>query len=144
VMSAGTGILHSEFNPSDKEPVNLLQIWIYPKEKNIKPRYAQKYYSPEERKNKFQTVVSGIDKNGALYIHQDAVISIVNLEAEKEIIYMLKKSGNGIYLFVIEGEGYVEGVQLFKRDAIGIVETDQTLIKAGKNTTLLIIETLLL
>jgi len=87
VMSAGTGVMHSEFNPSKDEEVNLFQLWIFPKEKGITPRYDQKSFDASERKNKVQRVASGYQENGELYIHQDAAISLAHLEKGKRNIF---------------------------------------------------------
>ncbi|RJP62703.1 MAG: pirin family protein [Ignavibacteriales bacterium] len=140
VMSAGSGILHSEFNPSGTEKVNLLQIWIYPKEKNIKPRYDQKKFDPSERENKIQTVVSGISKNGALYIHQDASLSLLNLEKDKSLKYEIHKKGNAVYLFLIDGQVQLDDEELFRRDAAGLSGTDEISILAKEKSDILIIE----
>ncbi len=140
VMSAGSGILHSEFNPSGTDKVSLLQIWIYPKEKNIKPRYDQKKFDPSERDNKIQTVVSGISKNGALYIHQDASLSLINLEKDLSIKYENFKKGNAIYLFLIDGQVQIDDEDLFRRDAVGINGTDEISILAKEKSDILLIE----
>ncbi len=140
VMSAGTGITHSEVNPSADERVNLLQLWIFPKEKNIKPRYDQKKFSSEERKNKLQTVASGFKSEGSLYIHQDAAITLGNVEKGMTLTYNNFKPGNGFYLFVIDGKINLSGEKLSTRDAIGIWEEDQLAILAEENTEFVIIE----
>ena len=140
VMSAGTGITHSEMNPSNDEKVNLFQLWIFPKEQNIKPRYDQKKFSVEERKNNLQTVASGFKTNGALYIHQDAAIILGNVEKGKKIMYKNIKPGNGSYLLVINGKINLAGEELSTRDAIGIWEQDQVEITAEENTDFVIIE----
>ncbi|MCX6150526.1 MAG: pirin family protein [Ignavibacteriales bacterium] len=140
VMSAGSGILHSEFNPSQNDLLNLLQIWIFPKEKNIKPRYDQKYFSPDDRKNKFQTVASGIDKNEALYIHQNAALSLASMENSTEINYKIKFPGNGIYVFVLDGEIKIADEELFKRDAIGLNGLSEISISALSDSKILLIE----
>ena len=140
VMSAGTGITHSEMNPSKYERVNLFQLWIFPKEQNIKPRYEQKNFLVEERKNNLQTVASGFKTNGALYIHQDAAITLGNVEKGKKITYNNFKPGNGSYLLVINGKINLSGEELSTRDAIGIWEQDQVEITAVENTDFVIIE----
>ena len=140
VMSAGTGITHSEINPSNNKKVNLFQLWIFPKEQNIKPRYEQKKFSIEERKNNLQTVASGFKTDGALYIHQDAAITLGNVEKGKKIIYKNFKPGNGSYLLVINGKINLSGEELTTRDAIGVREQDQVEISAVENTDFVIIE----
>lgn len=140
VMSAGSGITHSEMNPSNGEKVNLFQLWIFPKEQNIKPRYDQKKFSVEERKNNLQTVASGFKTNGALYIHQDAAITLGNVEKGKNIMYKNFKPGNCSYLLVINGKINLSGEELSTRDAIGIWEQDQLEISAEENTDFVIVE----
>jgi hypothetical protein len=140
VMSAGTGITHSEMNPSNKDEVSLLQLWIFPKEKNITPRYDQKYFPLEERKNQLKTVASGFNLKDSLYIHQNAAITLGHAEAGKEINYKNIKPGNGYYLFVISGKINLLNQELSDRDAIGITETEQFSIKAGEESRFVIIE----
>lgn len=140
VMSAGTGITHSEMNPSNKENVNLFQLWIFPKEQNIKPRYDQKKFPIGERENNLQTVASGFKSDGALYIHQDAAITLGNIEKGKKITYKNFKPGNGSYLLVINGKINLSSEELSTRDAMGIWEQDQVEISAEENTDFVIIE----
>lgn len=140
IMSAGSGLTHSEFNNSNNEEVNFLQIWVLPKEKNIKPRYEQKTFKPSDRKNKFQTVISPEKNKGTIWINQDAVFSLGNFESGKTAEYTLKHKDNGIYLFVIEGEINITGTNLGKRDAIGIEDTEKISLTAAKDSELLLIE----
>ena len=140
IMSAGTGVQHSEANESATEPVTLFQVWIFPKEKNIKPRYNQKTFDVNDRKNKWQTVVSPIEADNALWINQDARFSLTNLDAGKEIIYSNGFKNNGVFLVVINGAVTVDGQQLNKRDALGISESDSFTINALEDAELLAIE----
>ncbi|MCC7233142.1 MAG: pirin family protein [Bacteroidia bacterium] len=140
VMSAGTGVLHSEFNPLEKERTNLFQIWIFPKENGIKPRYDQKAFDPEEQKNTIQTVASGFKSNGELYIHQDAAISMSTLDGGRSLDYTFRKNGNGAYLMVVNGIVTVDNNRLERRDAIGISDTGTFSIHAQENSQVLIIE----
>lgn len=140
VMSAGTGVMHSEFNPSPTEKTNLFQLWIFPKENGIKPRYDQKTFSVDERKNKIQTVASGFKQNGELYIHQDAALSLADIDKANSISYPVSKYGNGAYIMVIDGEVEIEGEKLSHRDAIGISETETVVIRANENSKLLIVD----
>lgn len=140
IMSAGTGIFHSEFNASTIEQTRLFQIWVFPKEKNIQPRYDQKLFSIEERKNNFQTVVAPDKKNGALWINQDAFLSLGNFEKGRVEEYSIKYSGNGAFVFVIEGEIEIDGTKLERRDAMGISETEKISLKTNSNVEVLIIE----
>jgi len=140
IMSAGSGLTHSEFNNSPTKIVNLLQIWIFPKEKNITPRYDQKVFDPADKKNKLLTVVSPEKINGALWINQDAYFSIGNLEESKVLSYEVKHKGNGIYLFVIDGSVEVSNEKLSVRDAIGIEDTNKIDMTALKNSEVLVID----
>lgn len=119
VMSAGTGIFHSEHNASDTEPVNFFQLWIFTNEKGHKPRYDQKKFFPEGREEKWQLLVSPDGKDGSLWIHQNAFISILESGGLTETSYHLHSPGNGVYFMVIDGEAEIEGVDLGKRDAAG-------------------------
>jgi quercetin 2,3-dioxygenase len=140
IMSAGTGITHSEYNHSKTEPVQLLQIWVFPKERNIKPRYDQKLFSAEEKKNKLLTVVSPSKENDAVWINQDAWFSLGSLEKNKNIEYNLHKKGNGVYVFVIEGEINAGEIELGKRDGLGISDADKFNVTAKTNAVILLIE----
>ena len=124
IMSAGTGVQHSEANASATDPVTLFQVWIFPKERNIKPRYDQKTFDVTERANKWQTVVSPVDADNALWINQDARFALTKLDAGKEITYSNAFAGNGVFLVVINGSVMVDGDQLNKRVALGISETE--------------------
>ena len=139
IMSAGSGIQHSEKNHSAGDAVNFLQIWIQPKVRNIKPRYDQKTFKVEDRNDKWQTVVAP-DIDSAVWINQDAWFSMSNLGVGKKIQYDLKKKGNGVYLFLIDGRINVENDVLVKRDAIGISETEKINITADSASEILIIE----
>lgn len=139
VMSAGSGITHSEFNPSEKENVNLLQLWIFPKEKNIQPRYDQKSFPLSERKNKLVSAVSGYKENGALYIHQNAEIKLGNFDKDQSFEYKIR-NGNGIYVFIIDGSLNVADEELFKRDAIGIFDAENISFEVKENSNFIIIE----
>ena len=138
VMSAGTGVTHSEFNPSDSEKVNFLQLWIFPKEHGIKPRYDQKKFSINE--DEVVEIVSGTGKGAALFINQEAFIYRGKLSGGNKYEYKLNKKGNGVYLFVLEGSLIFEDITLNKRDAAGISESDQFPVKAVTDSEFIIIE----
>jgi len=140
IMSAGSGLTHSEFNNSKKEFVNLFQIWVFPKEKNITPRYDQKIFNPEERKNKFQIVVSPDEKDGALWINQDAYFTLGNFDEGNLLKYEIKKNGNGVYVMITEGSAEIDGEVLSRRDAIGLSDLSSVEIKILAKSELLIIE----
>ena len=140
IMSAGSGIKHSEYNASKTDKVNFLQIWVIPKQKNIKPRYEQKTFAAPDRNNKWLVVVSPDENAGSVWINQDAVFSLAHLHKDSTITYKNKFRGNGVYLFIIEGEAEVNGETLHKRDAIEISDTDEFDIKINADADLLAIE----
>ena len=140
VMSAGTGVTHSEFNPSSSDSVNLFQLWIFPKENGIKPRYDQKTFDPNLKKNKVHTVASGFKTNGELYIHQDAAISLAGIDSGNEIDYSISKNGNGAYIMIINGDVEINGEKLSSRDAIGVTDTKTINIKSVSGSEILIID----
>jgi redox-sensitive bicupin YhaK (pirin superfamily) len=140
IMSAGTGVKHSEANASATEPVTLFQIWLYPKVENIKPRYDQRTFDIAQRINKWQYIVSPIENDGGLWINQDARFAMTKLEAGKILTYENAFKGNGIYLVVINGTVEIEGQVLNKRDSAGIENTNSLNITASEDAELLLIE----
>ncbi|MCC9166209.1 pirin family protein [Pontibacter harenae] len=140
IMSAGTGLTHSEYNHSKEEKVKFLQIWVFPKEREIKPRYEQKTFNPEDRQNKLQTVVSPEKGSDAVWINQDAWFTLGTLKGGFSEDYKLHKNGNGVYAFVLEGEVEIDGEKLGRRDGLGISETDSFNIKASEDAELLLME----
>jgi redox-sensitive bicupin YhaK (pirin superfamily) len=140
IMSAGTGVQHSEANASATEPVTLFQIWLFPKQKNIIPRYDQKTFDSNQRINKWQTVVSPIEADKALWINQDAKLSLTKLEAGKTLTYSNSFAGNGVFLVAVNGAIKVDDITLGKRDAVGIYDTDSFSVTATKDAELLAIE----
>jgi redox-sensitive bicupin YhaK (pirin superfamily) len=140
IMSAGKGIQHSEFNASSSAEVNLLQIWIFPMERNIEPRYDQKIYDIESSRNSFITVVSPEETNSSVLINQNAFISLGSFDADEKATYRINYSGNGAYIFVIEGRVEIDGTDLNRRDALGVYQTDQVKLKFSEKSRLLIIE----
>ena len=140
IMSAGTGVQHSEANASATEPLTLFQIWVFPKKRNITPRYDQMNFDINDRINKWQVVVSPNEADNALWINQDARFTLTKLEAGKEIGYTNAFTGNGIFLVVINGSVKVNEQQLNKRDALGISGTNSFTILASEDAELLAIE----
>ena len=140
IMSAGTGVQHSEVNSSKTEEVNLFQLWVFPKEKNIKPRYDQRTYDINDRINKWQIVVSPNEADKALWINQDAVFALTKLEKGKTLEYKPAFKGNGVYLVVINGSVKVNDTVLDRRDAAGISETDSFTITANDDAELLAVD----
>ncbi|MEO6347231.1 MAG: pirin family protein [Aquaticitalea sp.] len=142
VMSAGTGLQHSEVNGSDSEYLNLFQIWIIPNKRNVEPRYGQKQFDKIERQNRLQIVVSSIDNpyDGSLNIHQDAKISRLDLSTETTFEYKPKSKSHGVYVMNIHGSVSIGTDELQQRDAIGISETDSFKIVSQEDSELLLIE----
>lgn len=140
IMSAGSGIAHSEKNASATEAVNFLQIWVFPKVRNIQPRYDQKLFLAEDRVNKFQTVVSPERDGNGLWINQDAWFSLGKMKTGFTTEYTLNKTSNGVYAFVIEGDVTINGQQLNKRDGLGVWDTDKLSIVADTEAEVLLME----
>lgn len=140
VMSAGTGIQHSEFNHNKDKELKLLQIWVFPNKKNVTPRYGQMTLNVAERKNKLQQIVSPNENDEGMWIHQDAWFHMTDLDAGKTLSYDLKKKDNGVYCFVLEGDVTINGQDLNRRDGLGVKDIDQFDIVAKSNTSLLLME----
>lgn len=140
VMSAGTGIVHAEYNHNKDKEVKFFQIWLFPEKKNIEPRYEQKHFTDQERLNNIQTVVSPDRSHGSLWINQQAWFSRTFLEAGKSVEYALHGKDKGVYVFAIEGKAQVEDEVLKRRDAAGFWEADRINISASESTDILLIE----
>jgi len=140
-MSAGTGIMHSEYNASKVNPVKFLQIWILPNRQNIPPQYSQITLNVEDRKNKLQQIVSPrtSDTTGVTIL-QDAWFHLGDLKKGIQLIYKIKREGNGAYLFILSGSVHVEGQRLSQRDGMGIWDTDQVAITAESDSELLLMD----
>ena len=140
-MSAGTGIFHSEVNNLPDKPARLLQIWVFPEERNIKPRYEQKAFDPLLRKNQWQLLAGPDPQNGELDIRQKAWFSRIDLTRGRESNYTLHEKLNGIYLFVINGSvKFDNDQQLQRRDGAGIWEIDYLKLSAVEDSDVLVIE----
>jgi redox-sensitive bicupin YhaK (pirin superfamily) len=140
VMSAGTGVYHSEYNKNKDQSVSLLQIWVFPHTQNVKPRYGQKNIKNLKKTNSFYPIVTPNPKDSEMWIHQDAWFHLGEFNEETTVKYGIQKNGNGVYVFVIEGEGSVLDKTLSKRDALGIWEADSFSITAKKNSKILLLE----
>lgn len=140
VMSAGTGIAHSEMNANHDKEVRFFQIWIIPNKRNVQPRYDQLAIDAVAMKNNLLQILSPNPDDAGVWIHQDAWFSMGQLDAGFATNYTLKKSGNGIYAFVIEGDVTINGQALNHRDALGIEFAQELEIKANSNSTLLLME----
>lgn len=139
IMSAGKGIAHSEKNANHNAEVKFLQIWVFPKDKNIEPRYEQKTFDLASYHNKLQTVVAP-DNTEAVWINQDAWFTLGSFEKGIKADYKVKREGNGMYVFVIEGEVIINEQHLGKRDALGIWDTDAIKIEATTGAQILLID----
>ncbi|WP_299897663.1 pirin family protein [uncultured Aquimarina sp.] len=141
VMSAGTGIMHSEYNNNPDKQVKFLQIWIYPNKKGVAPRYDQITLNSNDRKNKLQQILSPNQDDSGVWIHQDAWFHMTSLENQKHLEYNLKDSKkNGVYAFVLDGKVNINGQSLDKRDGYGIWDIEKLDIKADSNSELLLME----
>ena len=140
VMSAGTGIQHSEFNPNPDQHTKLFQIWLFPKYRNVEPRYQQITLDKSLEKNDFAQILSPNADDAGVWIHQDAWFYLSDFDKDFSKKLSLKKEGNGFYIMNIEGEIEVNGEKLERRDAIGIWATNEIEIKANSNAKFLVME----
>lgn len=140
VMSAGTGIQHSEFNPNADLQTKLFQIWLFPKTQNVKPRYQQITLDKSLQKNDFAQILSPNETDEGVWIHQDAWFYMSDFDKDFSKKLSLKKAENGFYIMTIEGEIQVNGEVLEKRDALGMWETSEIEIKANSNAKFLVME----
>ena len=134
VMSTGKGVFHSEYNGSATDPAKFLQIWVFPDKLNVTPRYDQVKLDPAKEHNALQQVIapSGQDTAGGTWIYQDAWFHLGTFDAGREFNYELKKPGNGVYLFVIDGAFLYDGQRLDRRDGLGVTDTTRLSLKAAE------------
>ena len=141
VMSAGTGIRHSEFNHSRNAPVKFLQIWVFPNTRNVQPRYDQITLEPGKRADRFQQVLSPDPNDEGVWIHQNAWFHLGTFGQGVNSTYTLKDATNGVYVFVIRGSATVNGVRLNERDGLGVQHADTlTFTSEANDTELLLME----
>ena len=140
VMSAGTGIYHSEYNKNSNQPAKFLQIWLFPNKRNVAPRYDQVKLNAEQGHNRLQQILSPNAGEEGVWIYQDAWFHKGSFDKGVSTTYTLKKQGNGVYLFVLEGDVEVNGQTLNRRDGYGITDTDQINLKALSNAEVLLME----
>ena len=140
VMSAGTGVKHSEFNPNADKQTKLFQIWLFPKVRNVAPRYQQITLDVAEQKNNFAQILSPNADDEGVWIHQDAWFYLADFDKDFSKTYSLKKEGNGMYVFVISGNITVDGQELETRDGLGITDFDTLEIQATSNAKFLMME----
>jgi quercetin 2,3-dioxygenase len=140
VMSAGTGIFHSEFNKNQDQAVKFLQIWILPNKKNVTPRYDQITLNTNDRLNKLQQILSPDPEDAGVWIYQNAWFHIGNFDKGFSMDYKLKAKGNGVYAFILSGGATINNQQLKSRDGFGIRDTDILTINAETNVEFLLME----
>ena len=140
VMSAGTGIQHSEFNPNHDQQTKLFQIWLFPKFRNVAPRYQQITLDKSLEKNNFAQILSPNNDDEGVWIHQDAWFHLADFDKEFSKTYAIKKAGNGMYVFVISGTITVDGQELETRDGLGITEFETLEINALTDAKFLLME----
>lgn len=130
VMTAGTGIYHSEYNHSKDSTVKFLQIWVFPNKKNVTPRYDQITLNVADRHNQFQQVLSPSPNDAGVWIHQDAWFHLGKFDQDVTIDYAIKKTGNGVYAFVLTGSFEVDGQVLQTRDGLAVREAEAIVLKS--------------
>lgn len=140
VMSAGTGIIHSETNANANENVEFLQIWILPNKQAIKPRYEELNLSENIKNNALTPIISPEAQENSLWIHQKAWMNWGQADSNQKIKYKLNKNENGVYIFLLEGEIKISGKTLSKRDAIGIWDTEEITIETKNDSEFIVIE----
>lgn len=140
ILSAGTGIYHSEFNASETEPLNLLQIWIIPDKTNIRPTCDIKSYSIDSLKNKFRLIASPYKMEESLFINQDAYVYLTDIDKNYRIEFLLNNPKNGVFVFIIDGTVTFEKNIINNRDALEISETKSVKLYANSDSRLLFIE----
>jgi quercetin 2,3-dioxygenase len=131
VMSAGTGITHSEYNKNNDKPVKFLQIWVIPNKRNVQPRYDQITLDIKDRHNKFQQIISPNPDDAGVWIHQDAWFYLGQFDKDVSVDYTIKKKGNGVYAFILKGDVTIDGQPLNERDGFGIWNTDKISVLAN-------------
>lgn len=141
VMSAGTGITHSEYNKNTDRVGKFLQIWVIPNKRNVKPRYDQITLNLQERHNRLQQIVSPNPDDEGVWIHQNAWFYLGIFDKDFVVEYPFKKEGNGVYIFVINGQFTIENINLETRDGLGITNTNNITIKStSQDSEILIME----
>lgn len=140
VMSAGTGIRHSEFNPNADRRTKLLQIWLFPNKRNVTPRYQQITLDVSDRHNKLQQILSPNAEDEGVWIHQEAWFSMGKLDQGFTTEYNVKRKENGVYTFVISGKVTINGYALDTKDALGVWDTEKLDIQVDENAELLLMD----
>lgn len=140
IMSAGTGIQHSEYNKNKDAEVKFLQIWIIPNKKNVTPRYDQITLNPLDRKNQLQQIISPYPDDAGIWIHQNAWFYLADFDTDFSLSYSLKSKENGVYIFILNGQIQINDLTLHSRDGLGIWDTDRIEINVSTNTSFLLMD----
>jgi len=140
IMSAGTGIQHSEYNKNKDAEVKFLQIWIIPNKKNVTPRYDQITLNPLDRKNQLQQIISPYPDDAGIWIHQNAWFYLADFDTDFSLSYSLKSKENGLYIFILNGQIQINDLTLHSRDGLGIWDTDRIEINVSANTSFLLMD----
>lgn len=140
IMSAGSGVSHSEYNKNNDKPVKFLQIWVFPNQKNVAPRYDQITLNKTDRKNAFQQIISPDVNDEGMWMHQNAWFHLADFDKGTEKAYRFKAKDNGLYIFNLKGNIQVDGQEMNTRDGLGIWGTDSVTISAGSDAEFLLIE----
>ncbi len=140
VMSAGSGITHSEYNRNQDKPAKFLQIWVFPNKKNVTPRYDQIKIDIEARKNNFDQILSPNSNDSGVWIHQDAWFHLSNFEKGFKKTYNFKKEGNGLYVFLLNGQLNIANQNMDSRDGLGLWNMKSIEIEATENAEFLLME----
>lgn len=140
IMSAGTGIFHSEYNKNKDQKVKFLQIWVFPNQRNVEPRYDQISLDKDKLSNNLYQVLSPNPEDEGMWTHQNAWFHMGNLDSGTELKYELKDRSNGVYAFILEGNATINEQDLEKRDGLGVWDTDDITIKSKSDTRILLME----
>ncbi|MEM7109212.1 MAG: pirin family protein [Bacteroidota bacterium] len=141
VMSAGTGIMHSEYNANKDKPVKFLQIWVFPNKKGVEPRYDQITLNAEDRKNKLQQVLSPNPNDEGVWVHQNAWFNMTSLDKGQSLSYELRDpKNNGVYAFILNGDATINNQALETRDGFGVWDINSLDITADTHTEILLME----
>ncbi len=140
VMSAGTGVAHSEYNKNENEEVKFLQIWVIPNQENVTPRYDQIKLSEIRKENSFYQILSPNKDDQGVWIHQNAWFHLGDFKAGKSKTYQIRQKGNGVYVFVLEGEVKIGEHNLSKRDGLGITNSESFMLETISNSKILLME----
>jgi quercetin 2,3-dioxygenase len=140
VMSAGTGITHSEYNKNKDRRVKFLQIWLFPNRKNVKPRYDQITLNIDDRHNRFQQILSPNPDDEGVWIYQNAWFHLGKFDKGFKADYNLKAKDNGVYTFILSGNVTINDQELTSRDGLGLWDVAKLTIKADSDSEFLLME----